>query len=138
MTTPRNQSSAGSRPPDVVPAAALRRTRLVDRFEVVRHPAVVGIDGGQDLQIARPPVDRDHAEPELPLWTVLEEIAPAGEVVLAQARMPDREPGGLPSLTRGLPRRRRREGQHHPEHEGDRPPQHIFLLLSDSSNRPLT
>src|SRR5262249_3617177 len=121
MTTPRSPSSASSRPPDVVTAAAPRRTRLLDRPQGVRDPALVGVDRGQNLQIARPSVERDQAEPELLLRTLLEEIAPPRIVVLSQSRMADGHPRGLPPLTQRLRHRRRREGQRHPEDEGDHP-----------------
>ena len=67
---------------------------MLSALEIVVHPAVVGVDRALDLQVARPAVERDEAEPELLLRGVVEEGAPSLQVPLPQAGVGDRIPGG--------------------------------------------
>src|SRR6185436_10748172 len=63
-------------------------------------------------------VERDETEPELPLRAVLEEVTPAGVVVLAEPGVPDRQPRRFPRLAERprLARRREREHEYRPPH----------------------
>ena len=76
----------------VIPAAPA--CPALPSLDPVVHAAVVRVDRALHLQIARPAVERDEAEPEFLLRSVIEEGAPASQVSLAKARVGDREPGG--------------------------------------------
>src|SRR5439155_626924 len=124
MIRPRvrmNRSIAPSDSPAARRFSTLRANAAPARKTNVGAPSVVSVDGRKDLEVPRPPVDGDQAEPELPLRTVLEEVPPPCIVVLAESRMANREPGGLPSLTERLPRGKCREAEHHPDDERDHP-----------------
>src|SRR5439155_1252339 len=87
-------------------------------LQVVRGAPLVRIDRGQDLEISRPAVEGDQAEPELLLRAAVEEWAPARVVVLAQPGVRHRQPGRLARVAerarpgRDRERQRQRERRH--------------------------
>jgi len=70
------------------------RVENLPGLEVVIRAAVVGVDRALDLEVTRPAVEGNEAEPEFLLRRVVEEGPPTVQVPFAETRMADREPGG--------------------------------------------